>query len=239
MKTTKNTLALALALLFAVSTFTSTTASAIISEKSELSLKSVSNAELGMEYTMSTTSPIGISVTKVYNEGIAKLMGIEENDQILGLGSNPVMGNFDALLKEQKPGALVAIRVLRRKEQMVINTTMPALYNTTNAKAFLGVETSSKTKAGQMGIKVQNVLDASAAEFAGIRKGDIILGLGNKPVFSGNLSDLLNEQKAGTVILVRIKRGNEVLNQKVILGSHGELNENVQPESKGGVYSKL
>jgi C-terminal processing protease CtpA/Prc len=239
MKTTKTTLTLVLAMLFAIACFTPVNANNAKSEKSELSLKSVSNAELGIEYSTSTTSPVGISVTKVYEEGVAQIMGVKADDQILGIGIKPVVGNFEALLKEQKPGAIIDIRVMRNKEQMVIKTAMPALYNTTNATSFLGVETSSNIKEGQMGVKVQNVLNGSSAEFSGLRKGDVILGLGNKPVINGNLSDLLSEQKAGTVILVRIKRGNEVLNQKVILGSHGELDENAKPETKGGVYSRL
>jgi hypothetical protein len=69
-------------MLFAVACFTPVNANNAKSEKSELSLKSVSNAELGIEYSTSITSPVGISVTKVYEEGIAQIMGIKADDQI-------------------------------------------------------------------------------------------------------------------------------------------------------------
>jgi hypothetical protein len=70
------------------------------------------------------------------------------------------------------------------------------------------------------GVLLQGVRSGSAAETAGIRAGDVLLGMGEYPI--ANLQDFTNALshfKAGDHVEVRIRRGTETLTLPVTLGA--------------------
>jgi S1-C subfamily serine protease len=68
------------------------------------------------------------------------------------------------------------------------------------------------------GVKFSDVRPGSPAEKAGIRGGDIMIEFDGKAV--GNLEEytyLLRSKAVGDTVAVKVKRGSEVLNFKVVL----------------------
>jgi membrane-associated protease RseP (regulator of RpoE activity) len=91
---------------------------------------------------------------------------------------------------------------------------------------FLGVETSalSDTTREQldikgMGLVVENVIEETAAEEAGLMNGDILIKLGDQRLInSDQLGSLIRSQEPGDTIQLQILRKGETLNLKVKLG---------------------
>jgi S1-C subfamily serine protease len=70
------------------------------------------------------------------------------------------------------------------------------------------------------GVLLQGVRAGRAAETAGIRAGDVLLGMGEYPI--ANLQDFqnaLSHFKAGDRVDVRVRRGDQTLTLPVTLGA--------------------
>ncbi|MDE6776265.1 MAG: PDZ domain-containing protein, partial [Ruminococcus sp.] len=82
-----------------------------------------------------------------------------------------------------------------------------------------------------MGIYVRDVVDGSAAEEAGIRVGDVIIGINDEAVNTmDELNSIKNKFKAGDTITLKVYRDNEDIDVVVILH---DANENLNnPESE-------
>lgn len=91
-------------------------------------------------------------------------------------------------------------------------------------KAFLGVKHLPRQTAAQNakfphGRIVDAVIPHSAAALAGIRKGDVIVSLGGKPVGAGNqLNAIVTAHKPGQATKVLLRRGDKNVVKEVILG---------------------
>lgn len=82
-----------------------------------------------------------------------------------------------------------------------------------------------------MGIYVRSVADGSAAELAGIRAGDVIIGVNDEAVTSmDELNNIKNQFKAGDTITLKINRNGEDLDIPIVLhDANAEMN--VQDEN--------
>ena len=90
-------------------------------------------------------------------------------------------------------------------------------------RAFLGVMVQSRQARGGAlgGAQVENVAPNSPADRAGLRRGDLIVGVGENPVRStDDLLNLLDESAIGRDIELRVRR------------SKNELTLNVRPEEQ-------
>jgi S1-C subfamily serine protease len=90
-------------------------------------------------------------------------------------------------------------------------------------RAFLGVMVQSRQARGGAlgGAQVENVAPSSPADRAGLRRGDLIVGVGENPVHStDDLLNLLDESAIGRDIELRVQRGKN------------ELTLNVRPEEQ-------
>ena len=72
----------------------------------------------------------------------------------------------------------------------------------------------------ERGVKLSGVTKGSPADTAGIRAGDIIVGLGTHDVADlQGMTDALRAHKPGDVVDVQVLRGGERVTLKVTLGS--------------------
>ncbi|MGB0431497.1 MAG: PDZ domain-containing protein [Bacteroidia bacterium] len=185
---------------------------------SDLNDKALANSAMGMEYKMSPNSPIGIQLTNVYNQGVAQLLGLKKKDVLVGIGNQPItLNNLTQVLKSQTSGENIKLRVERNNQMVILDATMPAIFKRSDSPAFLGIETGKSGKENVLGVEVMSVLKGSTAKEAGIKKGDLIIGLDNDPVVANNLSEIIKSHHAGDIVTVRIQRGGNNLLIKTVL----------------------
>ena len=72
----------------------------------------------------------------------------------------------------------------------------------------------------ERGVKLGGVTPGSPADKAGIRPGDVVVGLGGHEVADlQGMTDALRAHKPGEIIEVRVLRGNETVTMPVTLGN--------------------
>lgn len=86
----------------------------------------------------------------------------------------------------------------------------------TTSGGFLGIQ--MKTIDGE-GVQIEEVLEKTGAEKAGLQKGDLIVGLGDQQIRDQNvLADLLRTRKPGDVIRLKIVRSTKERTIEATLG---------------------
>lgn len=76
------------------------------------------------------------------------------------------------------------------------------------------------------GVKIKEIVDGSGAGAAGLKKGDIILRVGDRDI--SGLTELQNAlwgAKPGTEISLKVRKGNKEEDVKVVLGSRPEMQQ--------------
>src|SRR4051794_1287461 len=88
-----------------------------------------------------------------------------------------------------------------------VRQVVPALERGQKVKhAYLGVETSAPTSAGQ-GAEVQNIVPGGPAEKAKLRTGDVITKIDGQPVKSpSDVSAAVNQKQPGDKVVVQVER---------------------------------
>jgi len=87
-------------------------------------------------------------------------------------------------------------------------------------KAGLGLSGPSATPNGDAGAYVQSVTPGSAAESAGIREGDLIVGVDDIDIRSfDELRGLISSYSPGDTVTVTVERGGEEIELEVTLGT--------------------
>ncbi len=109
--------------------------------------------------------------------------------------------------------------------------------------AFLGVTTSSRGATG--GLLITRIVEGSSAEKVGLIKGDVLVRIGGKVVYSySSLSNVIKSYLPGEVTKLIYRRGEEILETDVALGDFEEYMENQdrklasQNSSKANVKTK-
>ena len=86
-------------------------------------------------------------------------------------------------------------------------------------RAFLGVNVAAESAKGGKGVVVGEVVKGSAAEKAGLKKGDVILKLGESEVASAKgLVELLGKHKPGDEVVLLVLREGAQAAMKATLG---------------------
>lgn len=94
------------------------------------------------------------------------------------------------------------------RDQMMVRSNM-------EERAFLGVVTEK----GENGVKVQSVSEASPAEKAGLKTGDIITKLNEKPIESpAQLSEVVGTYKPEEKVTVTVRRSGKETKLNAVLG---------------------
>jgi serine protease Do len=177
------------------------------------------------------TQAQGALINSVEKGGPADKAGLEPGDVILNFDGKVVNASEDLprIVGGTSPGSKVTIQIWRNKSTRDIPITIAELQEDrahqqsrrggkppVTAPAQFGLTLSELTEAKRRelkiegGVMVENAQGAAAR--AGIRRGDIILSINNQ-VVSGidNLFELMNQVDKGSIIALRIRRGNNSL----------------------------
>lgn len=110
-------------------------------------------------------------------------------------------------------------------------------YDTKDDKPFLGVYT--KNRDGFDGLYVYKIVKGSAAEAAGIQRGDYILSInGTKTVSPDALSEVITSKKVGEKISVQINREGRVQTISAKLNAYQKPEWSYKKKSDCGVMNK-
>ena len=98
-----------------------------------------------------------------------------------------------------------------------LQQALPKLRVHLRGRAYLGVGAS--TSARMKGCLIGRVESGSAADKAGIRLNDVLIGFGGKPVDKfETLIDLIRSKKPGDKVEMAVKRGGRLMTLEVIMG---------------------
>ena len=181
--------------------------------------------ELSESFNMKSTQ--GALVAGVEKESPADKGGLKPGDVILKFGENyiKVSSDLPKFVSSTKPGSKIFMNILRQGKEKQLEITigeMPseemvvAKKNEQSQKNRIGLTVKDLTPQQKKqikenaGILVLDVADASLN--AGIRKGDVILGLNNNPVSSvQSFNQDLKKIKKGKTIALLIYRNGDTL----------------------------
>jgi len=144
----------------------------------------------------------GVLVDIVTKDSPAARAGLKQGDVITGFNGAPVTDTRDlAFAVAQTPaGKSVPVQVLREGQQQTLNVTigsehgqqrLASIGGTEQHGGHVGLELAPLTSARRQelgldtgGVVVANVTPGSPADQSGLQSGDIILGIGGRPVSS-------------------------------------------------------
>ncbi|HQJ74922.1 MAG TPA: PDZ domain-containing protein [Bacteroidota bacterium] len=179
----------------------------------------------------------GVLITKIEKNSPAEKAGLNENDIILEYNGMEIKNSDDLinLVRKEKPGQKVKLLVLRDKNKKNFTVTIeekpknrffegkfpdsfPFAFNWNRPKLGLelfelnpelGEYFQSPTKKGML---VKKVLKDSPAEKAGIKPGDVIIGIGKESVEDlHDITSALRDYKKGDKVeLTIIRKGEQI-----------------------------
>ncbi|MBI1210353.1 MAG: Do family serine endopeptidase [Alphaproteobacteria bacterium] len=196
----------------------------------------VSRGELGVaiqDLTPSLARAMGVNATEgavvsqVMNGSAAADAGIRQGDIIAALDGRSVVDS--AKLRNEigamAPGTNVRLTILRNGQQLSLNARLKA-QSTSNQSAMNDAGQHSSSHMGLLGLTVApvpqqdngqpqaagayviDVRPGSAADDAGVRQGDIIVGAAHQPVRSpADLARLVHQNQSNRPLLLRVRRG--------------------------------
>jgi serine protease Do len=129
----------------------------------------------------------GALVSNVEADGPAAKSGLQAGDVIVAYDGKPIesSGELPALVADTDPGKTVELKVIRggaERDLKLAVGEMPAERATVASAAEAQGKLGVTVRSGDKGIVVERA--AGAAAKAGVRQGDIILGVNGKPVKS-------------------------------------------------------
>jgi len=171
----------------------------------------------------------GALVSDVLTDGPADKAGLKRGDVILSFDGEVIKNNrhLPFIVASHKPGTNVDMQVLRKGKQMILSVTLGEMEGEGEE-----VVAASKTKLGIMaqeitpelrdalklnveeGIVVTDIVPGSAAEDAGIARGDVILEVNQEPVdsideFRDDIRAAKEEGRANILLLIN-RKGNTI-----------------------------
>ena len=178
----------------------------------------------------------GVAVPQVEPGSAAEKAGLRANDVVIALNGKPVTGanQLRNLIAQTPPGAQVTLTVLRDGKQVKLTATVverpseevlargtqPAL------EARLGLQVTDLTDQlaqqlgleGERGVVVTQVEPGSPADEAGLRPGDLIRAVRNRPVrdvatFSRLLAQFKDQPRVA--LLVKNRRGSRFVSLRL------------------------
>jgi len=179
--------------------------------------------ELSESFNMKSTQ--GALVAGVEKESPADKGGLKPGDVILKFGENDIKISSDLpkFVSSTKPGSKIPVNILRQGKEKQLEITIGEMPTEDMVVARKNNEQTQKNRIGltvkdltpqqkkqikeNAGVLVLDVADAALN--AGIRKGDVILGLNNNPVSSVQSfnQDLKKVKKGKTIALLIFRNG--------------------------------
>ncbi len=182
--------------------------------------------ELSESFNMKSTQ--GALVAGVEKESPADKGGLKPGDVILKFGENDIKISSDLpkFVSSTKPGSKIPVNILRQGKEKQLEITIGEMPTEDMVVARKNNEQTQKNRIGltvkdltpqqkkqikeNAGVLVLDVADAALN--AGIRKGDVILGLNNNPVSSvQSFNQDLKKVKKGKTIALLIYRNGDTL----------------------------
>ncbi|MDP3308487.1 DegQ family serine endoprotease [Methylotenera sp.] len=184
--------------------------------------------ELAESFGMKNTN--GALVAGVEKNGPADKGGLEAGDVITKFDGKPIMSSADLprAVGSTKPGKIAAVEILRKGSAKTLNIGVGEMPNDSN-EAAQSNKPESKAEANKIGLTLKEltpqqkkklngkngllVIDsAGLAAQAGIRRGDVILGLNNSETQSvEQFNKQINAVASGKTIAVLVLRGENTL----------------------------
>ena len=175
--------------------------------------------------------PVGALVNSVEKGGPAEKAGVEPGDVILRFDGKPVTSSEDLprVVGATKPGSRVSMQIWRNKAARDVQVTVAELPDDRAAAqqkrgakppaatpGVLGMSLSDLTEAQRKELKVEGgVLVGEVqgvAARAGIRRGDVILGVNNQDVKSvEHFRELMTQVDKGRIVALLVRRGGNSL----------------------------
>lgn len=186
------------------------------------------NKDLAESFGMKNTN--GALVAGVEKNSPAEKGGLEAGDVILKFDGKAINTSSDLprVVGNTKPGKVVPVEVLRKGATKVLQLGVGEMPNEQNEVVASNKETA-KPEANKVGLTLRELTPAQkkklngkngllvvestgAAAQAGIRRGDVILGLNNSETQSVDLfNKQINAVAAGKTIAVLVQRGENTL----------------------------
>jgi len=184
--------------------------------------------ELAESFGMKSTA--GALVAGVEKNGPADKGGLEAGDVITKFDGKSIANSADLprVVGATKPGKIVVVEVLRKGNAKILNIGVGEMPSE-SAEALQGSKPAPKAEANKIGLTLKEltpqqkkklggkhgllVVDSTgAAAQAGIRRGDVILGLNNSETQSvEQFNKQINSVAAGKVLAVLVQRGENTL----------------------------
>jgi serine protease Do len=180
----------------------------------------------------------GVVVQEVSPDSPAARAGLREGDVILMVGDRAVRDYEDLVgaLQGRRPADKVTVRVRREGAERDLAVTLGAAPRGAPAperqpRTMLGVQALPLTPTDRdrlgvpadQGVVVTAVAQGSPAERAGLRRGDVITAVDDKPVPSpARLRDAVEASGAGQEIRLAVARGKDTRQVRVRLAASAE-----------------
>src|SRR5881296_160400 len=165
----------------------------------------------------------GVLVAEVMKGGPAEAAGVRQGDIIVELNGAPIkeVPELQRRVAAVAPGQPVRLKVIRERKPVALSVTVtempaeePVLAGAPEDEGWgLSVEPLSGDAAAQLGLTiaagllVTDVVAGSPADKAGLRRGDVIVEVGKKPVADpATLFRTLAQLKPGDRVLVFVQR---------------------------------
>src|SRR5881296_3504527 len=165
----------------------------------------------------------GVLVSEVIKGGPAEAAGVRQGNVIVELNGAPIkeVPELQRRVAAVAPGQPVRLKVIRERRPVALSVTVtempaeePVLAGAPDEESWgLGVEPLSGEAAAQLGLTiaggllVTDVVTGGPADRAGLRRGDVIVEVGKKPVADpAALFRMLAQLKPGDRVLVFVQR---------------------------------
>lgn len=178
----------------------------------------------------------GVLVNGVIDDSPAEKFGLKEGDVIVSFDGRVVddSGDLTKALKQKKPGDEIEIKVLRdnreedialtlgetieRKDKAFTLKKSPKVFYNWKSKmpsstTFLGVGLQSLNEQladyfdVEKGVLISEVMEKSPAEKAGLKAGDVIIGIDDKEVGSpGDVTKIVRKHEQGDKLNIEVSR---------------------------------
>ena len=176
-------------------------------------------------FDLKTTT--GAVVTQVTADSPAGRAGLKVGDVITSLNGQPITtaSDLQVLVGDDAPGTTVTMSIMRSGTPQDVHVTLGQLHDTeleagnnsgenANGSVRLGMSIGNITSdirqqlnlpADTQGVVVEQVQPASAAEDAGLSKGDVIMSVNRQPISSTQqFREELDKQPAGQDVLLLV-----------------------------------
>ena len=151
----------------------------------------------------------GVMVHYVMENSAAEEAGVEAGDVILEIDGVPIhkWGDMQNIINSSKEGQELTFRL--QKDNSSYQAKLKSQYDPDLGRRLIGVLLGWNI--------VNNVLESSPADKAGITPGDTILGINGQAVYSKEgMSDILNAVEEGQEIQLTLLRGEEAVMVSVV-----------------------